>query len=139
MFETEMTQSRNSSIKIPDGDSMVINRMLRFLYSGNLDLFRGNVVQTTNVMELYAAADKYDIPALKKKCTFYLKSNLYVQNLCQVLELADAHSDGDLSNIVFEFINAHAEEVFSTDEWKEIKKNNVWAKLLEKAIFRKNP
>ncbi|XP_035222825.1 speckle-type POZ protein-like [Stegodyphus dumicola] len=138
MFDSQMMESKTNCVTISDVDSWVINKMFLFLYSGNFDPSREYMTETMDVMELYAAADKYDIPTLKKKCASYLKSNLSVQNVCKVLQLADVHSDDDLYESVFEFISAHAEEIFSTCEWKEISKNNICAKLLAKAIIRKN-
>ncbi|KFM75151.1 TD and POZ domain-containing protein 1, partial [Stegodyphus mimosarum] len=103
--------------------------MLLFLYSEYAVIF-----DSTHAMKLYSVADKYDIPALKKKCSYQLKRCLRVKIICDVLQLADTHSDEDLFDSVFEYISAQAKEVFSSMEWKEFAENNTCAKLLQAFI-----
>ncbi|KFM68117.1 Speckle-type POZ protein, partial [Stegodyphus mimosarum] len=117
MFETEMRESKNSIVEISDMDPDVIDEMLLFMYSGET----GKPLEETGT-RLYTLADKYDIPVLKQKCSSFLKSSLTVSNVCEVVQLADLHSDEELCESSIEFIWLHAKDVFATNEWREMSK-----------------
>ncbi|XP_035217389.1 speckle-type POZ protein B-like [Stegodyphus dumicola] len=110
MFQTEMIESRTNQVEISDVDPHIIHEMLLFLYTGNL----GTLCEES-AMQLYTAADKYDVDALKKKCSSFLKSNITEENVRKILQLAEMHSDDDLyQTIQLEFFSAHAEECAQT-------------------------
>ncbi|XP_035216423.1 TD and POZ domain-containing protein 1-like [Stegodyphus dumicola] len=131
MFETEMIESRNSTLTISDADPDIIAELLLFMYCGFLE----KPLEET-AMRLYTAADKYDVLSLKKKCSHFLKGNLSVENVCKVLRLADLHSDEDLYVNAFTYFIAHASEIFLTDEWVEVANDHFWVTLLENMNFR---
>ncbi|XP_035218022.1 uncharacterized protein LOC118191335 [Stegodyphus dumicola] len=133
MLQIKMSESTSSTVVISDVKPDIMDELLLFMYSEKLE----KPLEAT-AMQLYAAADKYDIPALKEKCSSFLKSNFHVRNVCKVLHLADMHSDSDLYNSALVFFSAHTQQVFLTDEWKEISKENLWFKHLEKVIFLKS-
>ncbi|XP_035222824.1 speckle-type POZ protein B-like [Stegodyphus dumicola] len=137
MFVTKSNRpSKKNSVEVSAVDSLIMDTMLRTLYSGNID-FRFLPIE--KVMELYTVADKYDISFLKKICSSNLKSSLIIENVVRILRFADQHSDDDLYDNVFEFISSHAELVCSTEEWKEICDNNMYTKLFEKAVVFNSP
>ncbi|XP_035207539.1 TD and POZ domain-containing protein 3-like [Stegodyphus dumicola] len=130
MLEAEMIESRNGVIEISDIDPDVVDKMLSFLYTGKLE----PPLKETIMQKLYSAADKYDIPALLKIGSSFLKSNLTVKGVCEVLHLAHLHSDKDLYKTALAYFNAHSKEVFATDEWKNMSKENFWMKVLENSV-----
>ncbi|XP_035221006.1 speckle-type POZ protein B-like [Stegodyphus dumicola] len=132
MFETDMIESETNKVEISDIEPQVMDEFLQFTYTGNL---KNSLNETAE--QLYAVADKYDVPALKKKCSSFLKSNLSVENVFRTLQIANMHSDDDLYKSVFEFTSAHGEEIFMTHEWKDIAKNNFHVKLLYDTIVQK--
>merc|ERR1712083_449340 len=83
--------------------------MLRFIYMGkapNLD---------SMAADLLAAADKYALERLKVMCEEALCNNLSVENVSEVLILADRHSAEQLKAQAIEFINnRHATDVMET-------------------------
>ncbi|XP_035220456.1 speckle-type POZ protein B-like [Stegodyphus dumicola] len=131
MFETEMIESESNQVQISDVDPDIIHAMLLFIYSGGVEKL---CVETA--MQLYTAADKYDVLALKKMCASFLKSNISVKNVCNILQLAEMHSDDDLLWNAFEFFSDHLQEIFSTKEWKESSKNHVYARLMQHVMGR---
>ncbi|KFM75739.1 Speckle-type POZ protein, partial [Stegodyphus mimosarum] len=132
MFETDMIESERNDVEISDIDPQVMDEFLLFIYTGNLENSSDETAE-----QLYVAADKYNVPALKKKCSCFLISNLSVGNVCRILQLASLHSDDDLYKSVFEFSFAHAEEIFSTDEWKNKAKENFYMKFLQDMVVQK--
>uniref|UniRef100_A0A8C3FIT6 Speckle type BTB/POZ protein like n=1 Tax=Chrysemys picta bellii TaxID=8478 RepID=A0A8C3FIT6_CHRPI len=90
------TQNR---VEINDVDPEVFKEMMRFIYTGkapNLDKMADN---------LLAAADKYALERLKVMCEEALCSNLSVENVADILILADLHSAEQLKAQAIDFIN----------------------------------
>ncbi|XP_035232025.1 speckle-type POZ protein B-like [Stegodyphus dumicola] len=131
MFKTEMTESRNSQVEIPDVDPDIMHQMLLFLYTGNVEK-----LSEETVIQLYGVADKYDVSALKNVCLSFFKSSITVANVCKILQLADMHRVDDLYQSALEFFSDHLQEIYSTDEWKERSNNNFCVKLLQDVIAR---
>ena len=107
MFEHDMEEKKNSRVEVKDVEPEVMAELLRFIYTGktaaNLD---------TMAADLLAAADKYALERLKVTsysdsgsvgartnpvtvqvmCEEALCNGLTVENVCDVLILADLHS-----------------------------------------------
>ncbi|CAL1287708.1 unnamed protein product [Larinioides sclopetarius] len=119
MFTTNMQEKANECVIIEDLDSDTIRRMLKFLYSDNLDDLDWQCAKN-----LYFAADKYNMIGLKHRCSAFMKSNLQPPNCCKILVLADKHQDSDLKKSVQEYIAKFREEIFRSDHWKILEKSN---------------
>nr|CAB3266537.1 speckle-type POZ protein B [Phallusia mammillata] len=108
MFEHEMEESKLNRVEIPDISHEVFKEMLSFLYTGtspNLDEMAA---------DLLAAADKYALERLKVMCEESLCSNLSVENVAEILILADLHNASQLKEMAIDFINNHALDVMET-------------------------
>merc|ERR1712008_503507 len=101
-------------VEIDDMDPDVMADMLRFIYMGrapNLD---------SMAADLLAAADKYALERLKVMCEEALCNNLSVENVSEVLILAE-----QLKAQAIEFINnRHATDVMETPGWKRMVSSN---------------
>ncbi|XP_035205339.1 speckle-type POZ protein B-like [Stegodyphus dumicola] len=129
-----MIESRNNQVEISDVDPDVMHEMFLFLYTGKVGKFCEQIV-----MQLYTIADKYDISALKNVCSSFLKSSITVENVCKILQLAHMHCDDDLYQRALEFFSNHLQEIYSTDEWKEMENKNICGKLLQNVIAHNKP
>lgn len=116
MFEHDMEEKKNSRVEVKDVEPEVMAELLRFIYTGktaaNLD---------TMAADLLAAADKYALERLKVMCEEALCNGLTVENVCDVLILADLHSAEQLKAQAIEFINTrHVTDVMETGGWKQM-------------------
>jgi len=116
MFEHDMEEKKNSRVEVKDVEPEVMAELLRFIYTGktaaNLD---------TMAADLLAAADKYALERLKVMCEEALCNGLTVENVCDVLILADLHSAEQLKAQAIEFINTrHVTDVMETSGWKQM-------------------
>ncbi|GIY37151.1 TD and POZ domain-containing protein 3 [Caerostris extrusa] len=82
--------------------------MLGYLYTADVE-----GLQWESAIDLYKAADKYEILSLKKKCSSFLKLNLTPTTACDILLLSDLHMDGDLKTYVQNFIVKHHNEILT--------------------------
>ncbi|GFT44210.1 speckle-type POZ protein A [Nephila pilipes] len=113
MFTNDMREKVSECISIEDLEDDTVQRMLLYMYTDELE-----GLQWESARGLYAAADKYEILPLKKKCSSFLKTNLCPLNACEVLILADMHSDDDLKTTVQDFILRRHKDVFYSNNWK---------------------
>ncbi|GIY19770.1 TD and POZ domain-containing protein 1 [Caerostris extrusa] len=91
MFESDMKEKAQYCIHIEDMDAGTVRRLLLYMYTDAcVDL------QWESALQLYAAADKYQILSLKDECSSFLKANLDAANACEALMIADLHHDEHL-------------------------------------------
>ena len=119
MFQHDMEESKQNRVEVPDLDPDVMADMLRFIYTGrapNLD---------SMAADLLAAADKYALDRLKVMCEEALCNSLTVENVSEVLILADLHSADQLKAQAIDFINTHhVTDVMETPGWKQMVSSN---------------
>ena len=106
MFEHDMEEKKNSRVEVKDVEPDVMAELLRFIYTGKTAANLDNMAA-----DLLAAADKYALERLKVSrnythsnelsfhcflhqvmCEEALCNGLTVENVCEVLILADLHS-----------------------------------------------
>ncbi|XP_055952832.1 speckle-type POZ protein B-like [Argiope bruennichi] len=119
MFTKDMKETINDTVEIIDLDADTVRRLLLYMYTDTI-----HECQWENIMHLYFAADKYEVLSLKEKCSTFLKANLSFSNMCEVLVLADLHQDADLKAVVHDFLSKYDSEVFASEAWKDLEKNN---------------
>ncbi|GFU07237.1 speckle-type POZ protein A [Nephila pilipes] len=120
MFTNDMREKVSECISIEDLEDDTVQRMLLYMYTDELE-----GLQWESARGLYAAADKYEILSLKKKCSSFLMANLCPRKACEVLILADMHSDDDLKTAVQDFILRHDKDIINSDAWKQLMKTHL--------------
>ncbi|GIX69868.1 TD and POZ domain-containing protein 5 [Caerostris extrusa] len=119
MFTTEMKETLNRHVYIPDVDNDTLRRMILYLYTDHLE-----GLEWESASLLYAVADKYSIHSLKKKCSEFLRNAFSFSNACNILKLANSHGDEDLKQDVQNYILANDEDVINTSEWEHFMYTN---------------
>jgi len=111
-----MEEKKNSRVEVKDVEPEVMAELLRFIYTGKTAANLDNMAA-----DLLAAADKYALERLKVMCEEALCNGLTVENVCDVLILADLHSAEQLKAQAIEFINTrHVTDVMETAGWKQM-------------------
>ncbi|KAF2985049.1 hypothetical protein EK904_012648 [Melospiza melodia maxima] len=124
MFEHEMEESKKNRVEINDVDPEVFKEMMRFIYTGkapNLEKMADN---------LLAAADKYALERLKVMCEEALCSNLSVENVADILILADLHSAEQLKAQAIDFINRQVTLGLLTNQATDIMETAGWKSMI---------
>ncbi|GBN92760.1 Speckle-type POZ protein, partial [Araneus ventricosus] len=130
MFSSDMKEKNSGHVDITDLEEETVHRMLTYLYTDSL-----GDLQMESASKLYTAADKYNIPSLNRRCSSFLKDNLYPSTACEVLVVADMHQDHDLKSAVQDYILNHDKEVFDTQEWKHFMATKL--KLAADVMYQK--
>ncbi|GBN77544.1 Protein roadkill [Araneus ventricosus] len=114
MLSHDMKDKINKCIEIEDIVDDVLKTFLFFLYT---DTFED--LEWERVIGLYYAADKYYVERLKIMCSSFLLKNIDVDNVCELLLLADKHHDIYFKRRVEDFILQNDERIFSSSIWKQ--------------------
>uniref|UniRef100_A0A8D8J1I3 Protein roadkill n=1 Tax=Culex pipiens TaxID=7175 RepID=A0A8D8J1I3_CULPI len=117
MFEHKMQEKITNVVSIGDIKLVVLEEMLRYIYTdkvNNLD---------TLSYQLYTAADKYDIPALKSLCRIAILGNLSTENVAETIICADLHSDGEMKSRALQFLSRNSSVALGVTKskgWKQM-------------------
>lgn len=130
MFQHDMVEKTTGEVDISDCSTAGFKAFLQYLYSGKAD------VSTANVMDLYYAADKYQVDDLKANCVVFMKNSLSIGTFCDVLALSIRHNELDLQSIATQFFCRCIKDIVKTTQWeKYLTENPVDAnKLIIKAL-----
>ncbi|XP_044590475.1 ARM REPEAT PROTEIN INTERACTING WITH ABF2-like [Cotesia glomerata] len=85
MLTTDMKESRDKCINLPELDSDTVTELLHFLYYGKLDKASD---KSAILLELVKAADMYLISDLKRVCDVLLSRLLTSENVLSLLEIS---------------------------------------------------
>mmetsp|Transcript_21684 Transcript_21684/g.24203 ORF Transcript_21684/g.24203 Transcript_21684/m.24203 type:complete len:433 (-) Transcript_21684:86-1384(-) len=83
MLSGGMKEQGQSEICIPDIRFAVLSKMLEFIYTGTVKL------TGDTVLELFVAADRFDLQRLKYLCEAFMLENIDKDTVCTMLESAD--------------------------------------------------
>ncbi|GBN78394.1 hypothetical protein AVEN_259162-1 [Araneus ventricosus] len=71
------------TIEIEDMDENTLCRLLQYIYTDTVE-----DLDFTNALDLYKAADYYQLLDLRNKCSYFLGNNLHEANLSEIISLA---------------------------------------------------
>ena len=111
MFKKGIKEHRDNYVNIKDIDSNVFEVFLRFLYSGKVDKLDGMC------LDLFAAADMYDVQSLRIICIQHMAKNISVDNAVDMLALADRHSVESVKSLALQFIKLNFADFVKTKFW----------------------
>ena len=119
MFQHDMQEASNRSVKVQDIEPDVFRQLLHYVYTGDApDLENEEMTEP-----LYIAADKYQIISLKEWCSTELSDKITVDNAVRLLAVAHLHSDEKLKQICAYFIATHKKIFWKRDDFKLLPKN----------------
>ena len=110
MFTHDMEESRSGRIEIKDLDVDTMDSMLSYIYSGKIGHMDGKEGM------LLAAGEKYNLPGLKALCENVLSRDMNIDNVLDMLLVADLHKAANLKALALKFIVENAQEIVSQDD-----------------------
>ncbi|XP_044591213.1 uncharacterized protein LOC123269525 [Cotesia glomerata] len=112
MLTTDMKESRDKCINLPELDSDTVNELLHFLYYGKLDKASDN---GAILFELVKAADMYLISDLKRVCDVLLSRLLTSENVISLLEISGTYKLPIVRQQSLIFIANHVDVLFEEE------------------------
>eukprot|EP00088_Acartia_fossae_P047443 TRINITY_DN5142_c0_g1_i1.p1 TRINITY_DN5142_c0_g1~~TRINITY_DN5142_c0_g1_i1.p1 ORF type:complete len:418 (+),score=94.34 TRINITY_DN5142_c0_g1_i1:48-1301(+) len=111
MFSSNMVEKITGTIKVEETKETCLN-LLEFIYTGR-------IANHKLTLDIFEAADKYNLQDLLDQCTSYLKKTLDRENCIQTFVVADRHSNLTLRAAAKDFILDNTAILTGTDRWKE--------------------
>ncbi len=113
MFSHSMLEDQNSSIEITDFPSETIRCLLEYIYTSNVE-----DINEHNAIEIFKAADKYQLEFLKQKAELIMINSLSILNCTMLFIVADLHNAIELKKRILNFIMRNLIEISETDDWR---------------------
>ncbi|KAI9575805.1 hypothetical protein GQX74_015674 [Glossina fuscipes] len=110
MFETDMKERREGTVKLQDVDVVAVKALVEYIYSGIITLTEGNVEA------VLSASDLLQIVWVKEECIQFLKSNLNGENCFRVRKLADMHFCQGLLDVSHTYILEHFDDLIDKED-----------------------
>lgn len=134
MLETdEIKAPAIDTISLPELNHEELHCLLEFLYCGSLP----NEKVEKHAFSLLIAADKYNIPFLKKFCEIQILRSLDSSNALEVLEISEVCSNNTLKESAMNSIVKHMEDVVFSSKYDEFAvKNAHLCVLITRALLK---
>ncbi|EGZ30578.1 hypothetical protein PHYSODRAFT_295333 [Phytophthora sojae] len=107
------------TIEITDISRATFLLVLEYVYSGHVD------VSSYAAIELFVAADRFEIETLKQLCANKVRQSLTVETAAEILKLADKHHAVELQNECAEMIIANFEVVSKSQAFQDLLLTNA--------------
>lgn len=111
MFNSEMTESRQTEITIKDVDEQAMEMMMDFCYSASI------TIEEANVQTLLPAACLLQLQEIQDVCCDFLKKQLDPSNCLGIRAFADTHACRDLLRIADKFTQQYFQDVVESEEF----------------------
>jgi len=113
-MESGQAEGKIRVINLEHMDVDVLKTILKFIYGGEINNLE------TNAVDLLKAAGMLIMEDLKNICEKYLLANyMKLENVIDVVVMAEAHNAGHLKQGAMEMIVANSEDIVKQDGWKE--------------------
>ena len=111
MFDREMEEQNHNTLEITDIDYEVFEEMLCYIYTGKAKKLK------KFACDLLVAADKYALDGLRFECEKIIFTKIRVENVVDILILADRTNAHQLKQQAIKFINKYAHFIKETKRW----------------------
>jgi len=109
-------ESIEGRVEIPDITRDIMESLLKYIYTGNVDSLE------KNALDLLIVSEKYQMDHLKTLCSQYLSVNLAEDSVASILIIADLHRAQDLKQQCIAYITSsgHLDGVKRSEGWKSL-------------------
>jgi hypothetical protein len=119
MLLSDMAESSQSVVHLSTVTHAIFTAVLEYLYTDHV------VIPLDSAMELFVAADCFQIPRLQAMCERRLLASMTVENASSIFHAADVHSATSLREKALGYILSHFEAVSKTESFEEMARSNV--------------
>lgn len=119
MFNHDTRESQTGEVCMEDVEKKTLEAIVIYMYSGDIE-----ELTTENVLSYYAAADKYDIKDIKGICSEFIRRNLSVEWVCDVIKFSELYQEDEISQSAKEYFKENAREILKSEQWKIFAREN---------------
>lgn len=119
LFSSNMLEARSSKIIEPEYSYASMRAILQFIYTDEAPALENIAV------ELLVASNKYMLERLKNLCEDYLAQTMTLENVIDILSLAELHVASELKSLALKFAVKHFEAVIKLPAFKSLSKRVI--------------
>lgn len=123
-FENDMKEGRENKVVITDVSFEVMQEILRYIYTGKVDYMDDLKV------DILIASDKYLMDGLKILCEVALIRDFKIENILDMLKLADKYNSANLRTEGLKFYKTHRKEITATENFRTAVQEGLPASIL---------
>nr|XP_042909284.1 speckle-type POZ protein B-like [Parasteatoda tepidariorum] len=120
MFDHDSIEVANNTVDVSDIGSATMKRLVNFLYACKME-----ECDFDEAMELYYAADKYEVLSLQEACKTELLSHLDVNNACSLFTFAIQHNDEDLQKGIAQFVRVNFLSIINSESFLDMSREDM--------------
>lgn len=114
MFKNKMNEELTSVVEIDDIKSNILQQMLNFIYTDQVEDLE------ESAFELIYVAEKYQLENLKSMCINSLNDNMSINSVLKTLEIAELYSVDLLKSECLQFMYENKFDIFRSNDFQEL-------------------
>ncbi|KAJ5079694.1 pep-cterm sorting domain-containing protein [Anaeramoeba ignava] len=119
LFKSKMKEYQENKMILKDVSSSILSSILNYFYSGKIE------INLENAIEILIFSSKYFIDELTEICLNFIKNNLQIETIVDVLKLSESMNLNQLLNSSYKFISKNFEEFIKTPFFLELEENHL--------------
>ncbi|KAJ5076867.1 pep-cterm sorting domain-containing protein [Anaeramoeba ignava] len=128
LFNSKMKEFQENKLILKDVSFSTISSILNYFYSGKIE------INLQNAIEILFFSSKYLIDELIELCSNFIKKNLKIESVVDVLKLSEAMNFNKLMDSSYQFISENFKEFAKTPFFLGLEENNLNSILLNDEI-----
>ncbi|XP_057321493.1 speckle-type POZ protein B-like [Microplitis mediator] len=128
MLLSGMKEAKQGEIEIKNVDADIISEMLEYFYKGETKAS----FDTEVALKMIELADIYQIEKLKNICQNTLLNNMSIDNIFDIVDVADDHNIEELRDQAIKFMVKYSDRVFALKRFEQLfyKKSELMFELM---------
>jgi BTB/POZ domain-containing protein 9 len=118
------SQPECDRVTLPDTSAEGFRLLLRYIYSGRLNLVE---LKEEQLLEQLGLAHRYGFVEFETAIVQYLKAIINVRNICPIYDVANLYSLSFLEDVCLNFMDKNASEVLASDSFLGLSENAICA------------
>ena len=113
MLSHDMVESQDSKVELKDLEADTAEDLLTFIYTGKVS------DMGEKAADLLDVADKYGISGLKEMSEAALCAKMNIDNVLNMLVLADLHSAPSVKSLALKFVRENVKVIVTQEGWRK--------------------
>ncbi|KAJ5080088.1 pep-cterm sorting domain-containing protein [Anaeramoeba ignava] len=124
LFKSKMKEYQENKLILKDVSSSILSSILNYFYSGKIE------INSENAVEILIFSSKYLIDELIEICSKFIKKNLQIETIVDILKLSESMNINQLIDSSYQFIFENFEKFIKTPFFLELEENHLNSILL---------
>jgi BTB/POZ domain-containing protein 9 len=115
-------EARTGKVYFPDTEPQTMERVLRYLYTGQTD---HSVLDPGHVLAVLILANFLQLPGLQKACAEYVEAYVDASNVCRLYETACALHVPQMRDVCASLLMGSFHEAAATEDWLALSMDSI--------------